>query len=171
MWPAFRIGSLIASLLAGWTLAAVPPAEAVQPGAPAPPFTLATAGGDTLALANLRGRVVYVDFWASWCGPCRRSFPWMSALQDRYGKAGLAIVGVNVDKRSADAARFLRDTPARFAIAYDAAGATASAYDVRGMPSSFLVDRQGVVVAVEEGFHEDHKAAMEERIRALLAAH
>lgn len=165
----FRI--LIASLLAGWAFTLAAPAHAVRPGAAAPSFSLATAGGDRIALAGLRGRVVYVDFWASWCVPCRRSFPWMNALQDRYASAGLSIVGVNVDKRPSDAARFLRDTPAKFAIVYDAPGVTPAAYDVRGMPSSYLIDRQGVVVAVEEGFHDDRKEALEERIRALVAAH
>jgi len=165
----FRI--VVASLLAGGTFMLAAPAQAVRPGAPAPPFSLATAGGDRVALASLRGRVVYVDFWASWCAPCRRSFPWMNALQDRYGSAGLSIVGVNVDQRASDAARFLRDTPAKFAIVYDAPGATPAAYDVHSMPSSFLIDRQGVVVAVEEGFHDDRRLALEERIRALVAAH
>ena len=103
---AFVAATLLASTLAG----------AVAVGDAAPPFTLPTAGADAVALQGLRGRVVYVDFWASWCGPCRRSFPWMNEMQQKYGPRGLTIVGVNVDKRRADAERFLR-------------GATASARD------------------------------------------
>jgi thiol-disulfide isomerase/thioredoxin len=160
---------LIASLLAACAFAA--PARAAQPGEAAPPFALPTASGDTVALAGLRGRVVYVDFWASWCGPCRRSFPWMNAMHERYGSEGLTIVGVNVDKRRADAERFLRDTPARFTIVYDAQGTAPAAYDVKGMPSSYLIDRHGGVVVVEEGFRDDRREALEARIRALLAQH
>ena len=160
---------LLAFLLAGLTYAAS--THAANPGTPAPPFALSTASGETVALAALRGRVVYVDFWASWCAPCRRSFPWMNAMQARYAGEGLAVVGVNVDKRRADAQRFLRDTPASWAADYDAEGATPSAYDVRGMPSSYLIDRQGNIAAVEEGFHDERRVALEARIRALLAQH
>ena len=145
--------------------------RAANPGAAAPSFALPDAAGATVSLAPLRGRVVYVDFWASWCAPCRRSFPWMNALQARYGKDGLSIVGINVDKRREDAERFLRDTPASFTIAYDAKGATPAAYEVKGMPSAYLIDRSGKVVAVEEGFHDDRRNEIEARIRALLAQH
>ena len=156
-------------LLAG--LACATTTRAATPGTAAPAFALPTASGETVSLATLRGRVVYVDFWASWCAPCRRSFPWMNALQARYGKDGLAIVGINVDKRRDDAERFLRDTPASFTIAYDAKGAIPAAYDVKGMPSSYLIDRKGNVVAVEEGFHDERRDDVEAQIRALLAQH
>ena len=160
---------LLALLLATLTYAAS--THAAKPGTPAPPFALPTASGETAALASLRGRVVYVDFWASWCGPCRRSFPWMNAMQSRYASEGLAIVAVNVDKRRADAERFLRDTPASFTIVYDAEGKTPAAYDVAGMPSSYLIDRRGNIAAVEEGFHDERRNDLEARIRALLAQH
>ena len=155
-------------LLAGGALAAAPEALAVRAGEPAPAFTLATSRGGAIDLAALKGKVVYVDFWASWCTPCRRSFPWMNALHARYGSEGLAIVGINVDKRRADADRFLADVPAAFAIVFDPAGATPAAFDVKGMPSSYLIDRKGVVVAVEDGYHDDRQAVIEARIRALL---
>ena len=156
-----------AILLAALSFAA--PLQAAKPGDPAPSFALPTASGDTVALAGLRGKVVYVDFWASWCTPCRRSFPWMNGLQARHSRDGLAIVAINVDKRRADAERFLRDTPAQFTIAYDADGTVPSAYDVHGMPSSYVIDRQGTIVAVENGFRDERKEDIEARIRALLA--
>ncbi len=161
--------ALLGSLFAGWMLVAMAPAHAVREGEKAPPFALATAAGATIDLARLRGNVVYVDFWASWCAPCRRSFPWMNALHERYRTQGLAIVAINVDKRRPDAERFLRDVPAGFPVVFDAQGTVPAAFDVKGMPSSYLIDRQGVVAAVEEGFHDDRKSALEERIRALLA--
>jgi cytochrome c biogenesis protein CcmG, thiol:disulfide interchange protein DsbE len=138
------------------------------PGDAAPPFALPDAGGATVALDKLKGRVVYVDFWASWCGPCRRSFPWMGEMQRRYGDQGLTIVAINVDKKREDAAKFLAHTPGAFTIVYDPAGGVPSAYDVKGMPTSYLVDRAGRVVAVDSGFHDEAKAAIEARIRAAL---
>jgi len=149
---------------------AVAPASGVGVGEAAPPLTLATAKGDTVALDGLRGQVVYVDFWASWCGPCKRSFPWMNELVQRYGDKGLAVVAVNVDKKHDDAERFLTQTPARFTVVYDAPGVTPSAWAVKGMPSSYLVDRAGRVVLVEQGFRDEQKPAVEQRIRELLAA-
>ncbi|HEX3633303.1 MAG TPA: TlpA disulfide reductase family protein [Casimicrobiaceae bacterium] len=139
-------------------------------GDPAPAFALRDARGDTLSLERLRGQVVYVDFWASWCGPCRRSFPWMNEMHSRYGGRGLAIVAINVDSNPADAARFLERNPAQFAVAYDQAGATPLAYAVRAMPSSYLIDSHGTVVEVELGFRDERKGALEQRIQALLAA-
>jgi len=157
-----------------WLIAALvsaAPAYAVRIGDSAPAFDLATADGRAVSLASLRGSVVYVDFWASWCVPCKRSFPWMNALHDRLRGQGLAIVAINVDKRRQDAERFLRDVPAMFPVVFDTAGATPAAFDVKGMPSSYLIDRNGIVVAVEEGFHDERAPALEARIRALLAAH
>jgi thiol-disulfide isomerase/thioredoxin len=156
-WLAGALLSIIASL--AWS---------ARPGDAAPALALPDASGRTIDLAAYRGRVVYVDFWASWCAPCRRSFPWMNALKVRHEGEGLVVIGVNVDKRRADAERFLRDVPAAFAIAFDPQGAAPAAFDVKGMPTSYLIDRQGVVVAVEEGFHDERAAALEARIRALL---
>jgi thiol-disulfide isomerase/thioredoxin len=165
--PVNRMRKPFVTLLAALAFAA--PSRAAQPGDAAPAFSLPAASGAATTLASLRGSVVYVDFWASWCTPCRRSFPWMNALQARYGAQGLAIVAINVDKRRDDAERFLRDTPAQFAVLYDAQGIVPSAYDVREMPSSFLIDRNGTVVLAEQGFRDERKDAVEARIRELLA--
>lgn len=162
-----RMRFLIAVATAA-TIVAAPVAFAAGAGDPAPPFTLPESNGNAVALDNLRGRVVYVDFWASWCAPCRRSFPWMSEMQRRYGDGGLTVVAVNVDRKREDAAKFLAVTPGAFTIVYDPAGAVASAYDVKGMPTSYLVDRAGRIVAVDSGFREDAKAALEARIKAAV---
>jgi thiol-disulfide isomerase/thioredoxin len=156
--------------LAAIVLAVSLPVHALDPGEIAPAFALPTAAGATVVLAELRGQVVYVDFWASWCGPCRRTFPWMNDMNRKYGGKGFTIVAVNVDKKRADAERFLAQTPAEFTVVYDAPGATPSAYAVKGMPSSYLIDGNGKVVAVEQGFREDRQAALEAQIRALTAA-
>ena len=151
-------------------IVSAPLALALGVGEAAPAFALPTATGESVALDKLRGRVVYVDFWASWCGPCRRSFPWMNELQQKYGGAGFTVVGVNVDKRRPDAEKFLQQTPAAFTIVYDPAGTTPEAYGVKGMPSSYLVDANGKVVAVDSGFRDEQKAEFEARIKTLLPA-
>ncbi len=143
---------------------------ALEAGAPAPAFALPDAKGDTVRLDKLRGQIVYVDFWASWCGPCRHSFPWMNEMQQKYGGKGLAIVAINVDTKREDADRFLRQIPALFTVVYDGAGVMPAAFGVKAMPSSYLIDARGTIVEVEQGFRDDRKGVLEERIRALVAA-
>lgn len=136
--------------------------------AEAPDLRFATEQGE-MSLAQLRGKVVYLDYWASWCGPCRESFPWMNELQSRYGDKGLVVLAVNVDAERAEAERFLTEHPANFRIAWDPKGDTARTLRVKGMPSSFLLDREGNIVASHIGFREKQKAGTEDEIRALTA--
>lgn len=133
-----------------------------------PDFTLATEQG-ALRLESLRGKVVYLDYWASWCVPCRQSFPWMNEMQSRYAGKGLVIVAVNVDRDAADARRFLADYPAIFTVAYDPEGKTAKVLALKGMPTSFLIDRKGEIVATHVGFREAGKSKVENEINVLLA--
>jgi thiol-disulfide isomerase/thioredoxin len=142
-------------------------ASALDKGATAPQFELAGKDG-AVQLARYRGKVVYVDFWASWCGPCRQSFPWMNEMQARYGARGLQVIGVNLDAKSADAHQFLAENPARFAIAFDPAGATPRAYGIKGMPSSVLVGPDGTVLSEHAGFKAADRAELEKRIQAAL---
>lgn len=152
------------SVALAFLLGALPAAVCAAPGAvQAPLFDLPGA-----RLADLRGKVVYVDFWASWCVPCRKSFPFMNALQQRHGDAGLQVVAINVDEKREDAAAFLAKVPAGFTIAYDPQGATPKAYRVRGMPSSALVGRDGRLLWMHTGFNEAEMEKLEERIRAAL---
>jgi thiol-disulfide isomerase/thioredoxin len=157
------------ALAAFAAVALVSPASATEVGQPAPAFSLPSAKGDPVSLDKLRGKVVYVDFWASWCGPCRRSFPWMNDMQQKYGSKGFVVVAVNVDKKRPDADKFLAQHPANFTIVFDETGATPSAYAVKGMPSSYLIDPQGNVTYVERGFLDEHKAVLEQRIAALVS--
>ena len=165
---AFRSLAVVAGLCAA--VLAPMPALAVDVGAAAPAFALPDAKGATIALDKLRGQVVYVDFWASWCTPCKRSFPWMNELQQRWGDKGLAVVAINVDKKRDDADRFLRQVPATFTVVFDETGATPAAFGVKAMPSSYLIDPRGNVVEIEQGYRDERRAALEERIRALVAA-
>ena len=156
-------------LAVAWAFAASA-AHAVDAGAPAPNFSLPTAKGEIVALDKLRGKVVYVDFWASWCGPCRRSFPWMNDMQQKYGAKGFTVVAINVDKKRADAEKFLKLLPANFPVVYDEAGTTPAAFAVQGMPSSYLIDARGNVSYVERGFVDESRGPLEDRVRALLSA-
>lgn len=142
-------------------------AHALEKGAPAPQFDLPGLDG-AVKLAKLQGKVVYVDFWASWCGPCRQSFPWMNEMQARYGAKGLQIVGVNVDAKTDDARQFLTTTPARFAIAFDPQGATPRSYGIKGMPSSVLIGPDGKVLMEHSGFREADRAELESKIQSAL---
>jgi cytochrome c biogenesis protein CcmG/thiol:disulfide interchange protein DsbE len=136
----------------------------VPGGKPAPVFSL-PGGSGTVSLDSLRGRVVYVDFWASWCDPCRRSFPWLNTLHERYSARGLTIVAINLDKdrRAADA--FLEKFPARFLVAFDASGKTAEAYGVSAMPSSFLIGPSGTLLSSHAGFDPRKTGTIEALIK------
>ena len=115
------------------------------------------------------GKVVLVDFWASWCVPCRRSFPWMNEMQDKYADQGLVIVAVNLDNTPADATLFLEDYPASFEIVYDADKSVARKFKVQAMPSSFLFGRDGKIADAHQGFKVKQQAEYEAAIVEALA--
>jgi thiol-disulfide isomerase/thioredoxin len=121
------------------------------------------------ALQPVEGRVIWVDFWASWCVPCRRSFPWLNAMHRKYGADGLQIIAVNLDKDRALADAFLAEVPAEFALRFDPAGALAKQYGVQAMPSSFLIDADGNVLATHAGFRTADAAEYERAITDALA--
>lgn len=133
----------------------------------APTFALQSAGAD-VKLSDYRGKIVYLDFWASWCDPCRRSFPWMNQLQSRYGQDGFAVVAINLDESQQNANKFLQQIPASFDIAYDPSGKTAEAYGLKAMPSSFLIDRNGQVIHSSLGYRAAEKRIIEDKIRQLV---
>ena len=122
----------------------------------------------TIRVAEYKGKVVYLDFWASWCPPCRESFPFMNELQRDFGDKGLQIIAVSVDKAAEDARDFIARYPPQFTVALDTKWACASAYLLPGMPTSYLIDRRGVVRAVHIGFRGGDKAERRQQIVDLL---
>lgn len=119
---------------------------------------------ESLDLDAYAGKVVIVDFWASWCVPCRRSFPWLNRMHTRYADDGLVIIGVNVDAERAAADKFLAAYPADFRIHFDNQGDLATKFGVEAMPSSFVIGRDGEVVARHLGF----KAKKQDEYEAIL---
>ena len=145
-------------------------AAAIEAGQAAP----AVAGkrldqpGASVSNDAIRGQVAYVDFWASWCVPCRQSMPALDALYRRHGPAGFTVVGVNKDVSEGDAKRFMQRVPVAFPLVADDGDGLARAFGVKAMPSGYLIDRKGVVRHVHRGFTAETAAALETEIQSML---
>jgi thiol-disulfide isomerase/thioredoxin len=124
---------------------------------------------EAVDMRQLRGQVVYVDFWASWCGPCAQAFPFMNALDREFRERGLQIIGINVDEHPADARRFLAKHAASFRLAADPGGDCPRRFGVRAMPSSYLIDRNGVVRYEQVGFRAGATGKLRQVVEQLLA--
>jgi len=123
-----------------------------------------------LSLDSYKGQVIYLDFWASWCVPCKKSFPWLNDLQKNYGKHDFKVIAVNLDKDRKLAERFLKHYPAEFLVGYDPEGKIASQLNVQGMPSSFLIDKKGNIISSHIGFKEKDIKSLEAKIKKLLSS-
>lgn len=137
--------------------------------APMTQVSLPNVKGGAASLADFKGKVVLVDFWASWCGPCRQSFPWMNKLQSQYKSDGLEVIAINLDQEADLATEFLQEVPAQFTVLLDTDAQLPGEYGVMGMPSSYLIDRNGKIRAQHIGFHSDRVNGYEDTIKALLA--
>ena len=120
-------------------------------------------------LSDLAGQVVYLDFWASWCKPCRQSFPWMNQMQQKYAAQGLQIIAINLDTESSLAKDFLDKVPAHIPIIYDPEGNIASDYQLIGMPSSYLIDKTGKIRFSHKGFFTRTEPLYEQELVLLLS--
>lgn len=132
--------------------------------------TVADGSRRVLNLEEYKGRVVVLDFWASWCAPCRESFPWLNAMHMKYADKGLVIVGVNVDAERAEADAFLQKYPAQFPVVFDAEGTLATRYDIIGMPSSVVIGPDGDVISQHHGFRKKYIEKYEATFREALAS-
>lgn len=145
-------------------------AQATEIGQSAPQFTLPTLQQDTpTSLKQFAGKVVYVDFWASWCAPCRTSFPLLNKLHEKLKSKGFEVVGINLDEDKANAEKFLKEFPVGFTVLRDAKGEWADQFVVESMPTSFILDKQGVVQHIHHGFTSNDVKELEEKITGLLA--
>jgi len=135
---------------------------------PAPDFTLANRAGGQMSLAKLKGQVVMINFWASWCGPCRQEMPLLDQMYKKYKPLGFTLVGVNVEPDSTDAEGYLKKTPVTYPILLDKENKVSSLYEVSAMPSSVIVDRKGRVRYVHHGYKPGDENEFLNQIRALV---
>lgn len=143
------------------------PALALDVGSRAPDFELPGAQ-EPVKLSKVQGKVIYLDFWASWCGPCRESFPWMNAMQAKFKQKGLQVIAINLDAKNDDAQKFLSQHSAQFTVLFDPKGVTPHQYGVKGMPTSFLIGKDGKVMVQHKGFNNADRAELEQKILAAL---
>lgn len=146
-----------------------PTARALEPGDAPPAIGMVDQHGDKVDLNGLKGKVVLIDFWASWCRPCKKEMPVLEQLHAKYADQGLVIVGVNIDRSKKKMTSFLEDEPVSFRIVHDRKLVVASRYEPPGMPSSYFVARDGKIRHVHAGFEKKDAPEIEERIKLLLA--
>lgn len=161
-----RIACTLAALLLAGTALAVP--APIVAGKLAPAFELPTRDGKTLGTATLRGRIVLINFWASWCGPCRTEMPVLNQLAKQYAARGVTIVGVNVEPERQPALEWLKTTPVNFPVLFDADSKVSTAYQVTGMPTTVILDRKGVVRYVHKSYAPGAENEYLDQIRALI---
>lgn len=134
----------------------------------APDFTLSRDNGQAISLSELRGQVVMINFWASWCGPCRQEMPLLEQIHQRYESLGFTLLGVNVEENPDDAIEFLAGRPVSFPILFDPKNDVSKLYDVIAMPSTVLIDRQGNVRHLHHGYKPGYENDYQDQVRALV---
>ncbi len=157
---------LVSSIIFVLALSLNSPANAAVSKAPG--INLPTNTGE-MNLKDFRGRVVYLDFWASWCKPCIKSFPWMQTLHETYRDQGLEVIAINLDENRALAEAFLEKVKVDFIVAFDQTGDSAKDYRLKGMPTSYLIDRDGNLVASHIGFRTKDKPKLEQAVQQFLS--
>jgi peroxiredoxin len=158
----------IAAIAAALALALPALAGSAAGAPPAPPFTLAARSGGDVSLAQYKGQVVMLNFWASWCGPCRQEMPLLESIYRKYSKMGFTLLGVNVEPDSQAANEWLKQTPVSFPILYDKDSKVSKLYDVAGMPSTVIIDRSGKLRMLHRGYKPGDENEYLDSIRTLI---
>ncbi len=135
---------------------------------PAPDFTLKSNTGENVRLAELRGKVVMLNFWASWCGPCRQEMPLLDGLYKRYNPAGFEYLGINVEEDNTDAVKLIKDLGVSFPILFDPESKASKLYDVEAMPTTVLIDKKGEIRYVNRGYKPGDENKYRDEIRELI---
>jgi len=157
--------SLLAAMALGFCMCA--PVLADEFSGPAPDFTLTDASGTAFSLSELKGQVIMINFWASWCGPCRQEMPLLEAIFQKYEPLGFTLLGVNVEENPSDGQTWLADRPVSFPMLYDPDNGVSKLYDVVAMPSTVLIDRQGNVRYLHHGYKPGYENDYMDQIRTL----
>jgi peroxiredoxin len=137
-------------------------------GQSAPDFALKSSSGDNLRLSEFRGDVVMVNFWATWCGPCRQEMPLLDELYSRYGRVGFSLLGVNIDDNQSKAMDMIAELGVSFPVLFDSSKQVSELYDVDAMPVTVLIDREGTVRYVHQGYKPGYEEMYLDQIRSLL---
>lgn len=141
---------------------------ALVQAAPAPDFTLKNEAGENIRLAEQRGKVVMLNFWASWCGPCRKEMPLLDEMHKRYGKAGFVLYGVNVEQDATAAKKLLKELGVSLPVLYDPESKASKLYKVDAMPTTVMIDKNGEVRYVNRGYKAGDEDKYREQIRELI---
>ena len=160
------LGALVALALPAWA-AADSAADAVAP-APAPAFTLQSTDGQQVSLAQFKGDVVMINFWASWCGPCRQEMPLLDSIYRKYKDMGFELIGVNVEPDAKSANAWLKATPVTYPVLYDPQSKVSQLYQVQAMPTTVIIDRTGTVRFLHRGYLPGDENAYLNSIRSLI---
>jgi peroxiredoxin len=164
-----RISSMLTgAALAAALLVSVPASSAGPASGPAPQFSMPARGGSTLSLGQYKGQVVMLNFWASWCGPCRQEMPLLENIYKKYNKLGFTLIGVNVEPDSKAADEWLKQTPVSFPVIYDKDSQVSKLYDVAGMPSTVIIDRKGNIRVLHRGYKPGDENEYLDSIRTLV---
>lgn len=125
--------------------------------------------GKTAGINSYKGKLVYMDFWASWCGPCRKSLPILNEIRSKYSSQGFEVVAVNIDEKLADALKFLDKYPVDYPVLLDPKGSLAEAYQLQGMPTAYLIDEKGAIIYKHVGFKTEDRKKIEKLISDHIA--
>jgi thiol-disulfide isomerase/thioredoxin len=155
-------------LLAACLSGALLPVFAGEPSGPAAEFSLPSRGGPPVSLAGLRGQVVLVNFWATWCGPCRKEMPLLEQIHKKYAPLGFTLLGINVEEDTTHMEAFLGDVPVTFPVLLDPANQVSKLYDVAAMPSTVIIDRKGQVRYIHQGWQPGDESRYQDVIRQLI---
>jgi thiol-disulfide isomerase/thioredoxin len=159
---------LTGAALAAALMVTVPASSASPASGPAPQFSMPARGGSTLSLGQYKGQVVMLNFWASWCGPCRQEMPLLENIYKKYNKLGFTLIGVNVEPDSKAADEWLKQTPVSFPVIYDKDSQVSKLYDVAGMPSTVIIDRKGNIRVLHRGYKPGDENEYLDSIRTLV---
>ena len=157
---------MLVACLSGVLLPVVLSAD--QAAGPAADFSLPSRGGQRVSLSALRGQVVLINFWATWCGPCRKEMPLLEQIQKKYAPLGFTMLGVNVEEDTTQMEAFLGDVPVTFPVLLDPANQVSKLYDVAAMPSTVIVDRKGNVRFIHQGYQPGDESRYQDVIRQLI---
>ena len=164
----FQFRRAVLIVLASMFTFVVPATHSAELSGPSPDFTLKTSNGSNLRLGEQRGNVVMINFWASWCGPCRQEMPLLDQMYQQFKPLGFTILGVNVEENTKAAKKLLKSVPVTFPILFDNQNTVSKLYKVKAMPTTILIDRDGNMRHLHKGYKPGYEVKYQEQVRKLL---